>query len=257
MSALVLRLGGPAQSWGGATMFQDIRPTEIAPTRSGLLGLLAASLGFHRGCWPQWLLDTKFTVRMDNPGAVRTDYHTVNKVPARMVEHYRRQVVFLTGKVEKKATAPVRDETAKPTKSGKKQKEKVLGQFISLRNGEPWSESTSETHREFISGGEFVVTIEHPDRLDEIAAAVRKPHFTTYLGRKMFAPTFPFYLGVFDGDAEQVFSLLPVLGEGQTAVCEIHDVDSDRSVPRVDPVYAPAVPDREGQLAWAKENLVR
>ncbi len=44
---LVLKLNGVMQSWGGHTM-EDLRHTEIMPTRSGILGLLSACLGIDR-----------------------------------------------------------------------------------------------------------------------------------------------------------------------------------------------------------------
>ncbi|MFQ5481021.1 MAG: type I-E CRISPR-associated protein Cas5/CasD [Thermodesulfobacteriota bacterium] len=44
---LILRLEGPMQAWGGHT-FEDYRPSEIFPTRSGVVGLLGACLGIDR-----------------------------------------------------------------------------------------------------------------------------------------------------------------------------------------------------------------
>ena len=41
---LILRLDGPMQAWGTHT-FEDFRPSNLFPTRSGLLGLLGACLG--------------------------------------------------------------------------------------------------------------------------------------------------------------------------------------------------------------------
>ncbi len=44
---LILKLAGPMQAWGAHT-FEDYRPVEDFPTRSGLLGLLGACLGLRR-----------------------------------------------------------------------------------------------------------------------------------------------------------------------------------------------------------------
>jgi CRISPR system Cascade subunit CasD len=44
---LILRLDGPMQAWGTHT-FEDYRPVNPFPTRSGLLGLLGACLGIDR-----------------------------------------------------------------------------------------------------------------------------------------------------------------------------------------------------------------
>ncbi|MEV7715510.1 CRISPR-associated protein Cas5, partial [Streptomyces sp. NPDC088270] len=47
MSVLLMRLAGPLQSWGSAARFVR-RTTENAPTKSGVLGLLAAAQGRRR-----------------------------------------------------------------------------------------------------------------------------------------------------------------------------------------------------------------
>lgn len=47
MTVLLLRLAGPLQSWGSAARFAR-RGTENAPTKSGVLGLLAAAEGRPR-----------------------------------------------------------------------------------------------------------------------------------------------------------------------------------------------------------------
>jgi CRISPR system Cascade subunit CasD len=44
---LILRLDGPMQAWGRHT-YEDFRPSEVFPTRSGLVGLLGACLGIER-----------------------------------------------------------------------------------------------------------------------------------------------------------------------------------------------------------------
>ena len=44
---LILRLDGPMQAWGTHT-YEDFRPSNLFPTRSGLLGLMGACLGIDR-----------------------------------------------------------------------------------------------------------------------------------------------------------------------------------------------------------------
>ena len=41
---LLLRLGAPLQSWGSESMY-DRRETDMMPTKSGVIGMLAAALG--------------------------------------------------------------------------------------------------------------------------------------------------------------------------------------------------------------------
>jgi len=47
MSTLLLKLAAPMQSWGLASKF-DTRDTAREPTKSGVIGLLAAALGINR-----------------------------------------------------------------------------------------------------------------------------------------------------------------------------------------------------------------
>lgn len=89
---LILRLDGPMQAWGAHT-FEDFRPSNLFPTRSGLLGLLGACLGIDRGdhaSLEQLAQSVEFTVRADravrrpdveqliSKAAVKiSDYHTI------------------------------------------------------------------------------------------------------------------------------------------------------------------------------------
>ena len=47
MATLLLRLAAPLQSWGSSSKF-EIRTTEKMPTKSGVVGMLAAALGLRR-----------------------------------------------------------------------------------------------------------------------------------------------------------------------------------------------------------------
>lgn len=76
---LILKLQGPMQSWGRES-FEGLRPSELFPGRSALLGLLGACLGVER-TEQQRLQDlassVSFAVRVDKQGQKMTDYHTV------------------------------------------------------------------------------------------------------------------------------------------------------------------------------------
>ncbi|MFJ4868598.1 type I-E CRISPR-associated protein Cas5/CasD [Streptomyces sp. NPDC088757] len=73
---LLLRLAGPLQSWGEHSHFTD-RDTAAFPTRSGVIGLLAAALGRRRGESIADLTHLSLTVRADRPGVRLRDLHTV------------------------------------------------------------------------------------------------------------------------------------------------------------------------------------
>ncbi|WP_017569814.1 type I-E CRISPR-associated protein Cas5/CasD [Nocardiopsis halotolerans] len=75
MSVLPLVLAGPLQSWGSASRFAR-RGTEHAPTKSGVLGLLAAAQGRDRAADLSDLAALRFGVRVDQPGARVRDYQT-------------------------------------------------------------------------------------------------------------------------------------------------------------------------------------
>lgn len=64
---LILRLEGPMQAWGTHT-YEDYRPVNRFPTRSGLLGLLGACLGIDRQdreALEQLAQSVTLTVRVD------------------------------------------------------------------------------------------------------------------------------------------------------------------------------------------------
>ncbi|MGW5689111.1 type I-E CRISPR-associated protein Cas5/CasD [Nonomuraea sp. NPDC003754] len=78
MSVLLLQLAGPLQSWGVGSRFAR-RSTEAAPTKSGVIGLLAAALGRRRDEDVSDLAALRFGVRLDQPGRLLRDYHTAQR----------------------------------------------------------------------------------------------------------------------------------------------------------------------------------
>jgi CRISPR system Cascade subunit CasD len=163
---LILRLDGPMQAWGTHT-FEDFRPSNLYPTRSGLLGLLAACLGIERSDHDgqaALAASVAFSVRVDTavkrpdrkqsmnkPGLKLPDFHTV--MDARKVD-------------------------------GKANKFPVV------------------SRREYLYDAAFTVAVgtkpDAPLALDAIADALRRPLYTPTLGRRACPPARP----VFDGEAE-------------------------------------------------------
>ncbi|MDX3388362.1 type I-E CRISPR-associated protein Cas5/CasD, partial [Streptomyces niveiscabiei] len=76
-AVLLLRLAGPMQSWGSSARFAR-RGTENAPTKSGVLGLLAAAEGRPRDADLSDLAALRFGVRIDQPGSRLRDFHTAH-----------------------------------------------------------------------------------------------------------------------------------------------------------------------------------
>jgi len=83
---LALKLRGVMQAWGGHTL-EDLRHTAIMPTRSGIIGLLAACLGIDRQDYAQLEAlanSLTITLRADKPdpkSGIKVkriiDFHTV------------------------------------------------------------------------------------------------------------------------------------------------------------------------------------
>src|SRR3990172_25229 len=83
---LLLRLEGPLQSWGVRSRWSR-RDSGPEPTKSAIIGLLGCAAGIPRPDWhskaehdrtlEQWDNALCFGVRIDRPGTIETDYHTV------------------------------------------------------------------------------------------------------------------------------------------------------------------------------------
>jgi CRISPR system Cascade subunit CasD len=76
--SLVLRLAGPLQSWGIAGQFGR-RDTHTQPTKSGVVGMIAACLGRERGADITDLSALLMGVRVDQPGTLLEDFHTISR----------------------------------------------------------------------------------------------------------------------------------------------------------------------------------
>lgn len=102
-STLLLRLAGPLQSWGDASRFTR-RETRPEPTKSGVLGLLAAAQGRPRETGLSDLAALGFGVRVDQPGRLTRDFQTAIRrrgpkpVPMPLsYRYYLADAVFLAG----------------------------------------------------------------------------------------------------------------------------------------------------------------
>jgi CRISPR system Cascade subunit CasD len=88
VTTLLLRLQGPLQSWGTRSRF-DHRDTWPYPTKSGVVGLLAAALGRDRREDISDLAALRMGVRVDRKGVLRVDYQTAQGVLAADLEAKR------------------------------------------------------------------------------------------------------------------------------------------------------------------------
>jgi len=80
-SVLFVRLEGVLQAWGDSSRW-DLRDTRHEPTKAGVLGIVAAAMGWRRDtCGDRRIADlaqrVMLGVRCDRPGRLARDYHTV------------------------------------------------------------------------------------------------------------------------------------------------------------------------------------
>lgn len=80
LKTVLLKFSGPLQSWGTSSHFV-IRHTDDHPSKSGVIGMIAAGLGCSRNDEETLsrLNKLKFAVRADQPGEILRDYHIAQK----------------------------------------------------------------------------------------------------------------------------------------------------------------------------------
>lgn len=121
------------------------RGSLLWPGRSALIGLMGAALGIRRDGDFSGLDSLKIDVAVFDSGTALRDFHTIQSVPA----------------------AAVKKPNSRP-------------EAIRKAGGRL---TTSITLRDYRAGVFYGVAVQG-EGLEEIAAALRKPHFTLYLGRK-------------------------------------------------------------------------
>lgn len=93
---LVFRLHGALASWGDIAV-GDIRPSYRCPSKSAVIGLIAAALGIEREeqIKQAELFKLSFSVRIDAIGTPIEDYHTI-QTPSEMAIKYDRSRDYWT-----------------------------------------------------------------------------------------------------------------------------------------------------------------
>jgi CRISPR system Cascade subunit CasD len=160
MATLLLRLEGPMQSWGITSRY-TIRETGLEPSKSGLIGLVAAALGKPRvedpanpGDWPRLtaLAALRMGVRVDLPGRVEREYQVAGG-----------------------------------------------GTFAGRPYGVAKAENPGleplPSQRFYLADAAFLVGLEGDlSLLERIASALKRPVWPLSLGRKSYVPGAPVYL---------------------------------------------------------------
>lgn len=80
MKTILLKFAGPLQSWGTDSNFER-RNTDRYPSKSAVIGMIAASFGFRRDEDDKLseLNSLDFAVRVDQPGKLLRDFHIATK----------------------------------------------------------------------------------------------------------------------------------------------------------------------------------
>lgn len=99
MTVLLMKLAGPLQAWGDRSRFVR-RESATEPTKSGVIGLVAAACGRRRTDPIEDLAGLTFGVRVDQPGALVRDFQTARSLDGTRtmplsVRYYLSDAVFL------------------------------------------------------------------------------------------------------------------------------------------------------------------
>lgn len=161
-SYLIFRLHGAMCSWGDIAVGEN-RPSNSYPTRSAVLGLVAAALGIRRTDtqrMEELFRSVHYAVRIDKAGTLLTDYQTV-QVPG-------------SGRHER------------PYESRREELSVVSKHDL----------NTILSRREYLCDAMYTIAL-WLDRdnalitLGDIAESLRRPVFPLYLGRKSCPPALP------------------------------------------------------------------
>ena len=157
---LILRLAAPLQSWGIDSKY-DVRRTGREPSKSGVIGMIAAALGRGRDESVEDLNRLRFGVRVEQEGVLLTDYHMVHKA------------------------------------SLKGNWQALMADYDSDKMAD--KEDSWQTRRDYLSDAVFLVGLEgDTELLQTISDAVNAPVYPLFLGRRSCPPTLPINLGIRD-----------------------------------------------------------
>ena len=167
---LLFRLYAPLAAWGDIAV-GEVRPSFERPSRSAVLGLVAAALGIRRDREDELrALDDAYgyAVAVQAQGVPLRDYHTVQRPPQRKGAAY--------GSRRAELSALPRDALA-----------------------------TTLSYRDYWQDAVYVACLwtrrdDPPHTLEQLAAALKRPCFALYLGRKSCPPALPLAPRVVEAD---------------------------------------------------------
>lgn len=150
---LVIKLKGPMQAWGVHT-FEGVRPSANNPTKSAVIGLLGACLGLRRN---------------DREGLKKLIEGVCLAVRADQRELSMKKITDYHTILDARKD------------------------YVGLKS----HKNSIQTWREYLCDAEYTVAIWQSEKcempLESIADAIKKPHFTPYLGRRSCPITRPLF----------------------------------------------------------------
>lgn len=205
MRVLMLTLHAPLASYGDTAMGRR-RTSWTRPARSAVIGMVAAALGIDREDHDSLAALTSglgYAVRTDATGASMTDYHTAAVGQGREAQNARTRRYELAGE-------------AKTIPSHREYREDSLHTVALWDQGSPWS-------------------------LDQIAEAIRHPHWIIYIGRRACVPSLPLNPEIIEAETlREAFALRPALPEEIAAALSIRlnshpEIAADENAPGLEP----------------------
>ena len=179
---LIMRLYGPMASWGDIAVGEQ-RLSQGHPTKSAVIGILAAAIGIRRDEEEKQQALSKgysMAVRVDSQGALLRDYHTVQLPPPdRGRTYYTR-----------------REETSLPK----------------------FAMNTILSQRDYRIDAHYTVALfsdnTKPFTFEQLVNALKTPRYTLYLGRKSCPLAFPLIPKIIKAEnLKQAFDQLPIDNE--------------------------------------------
>ena len=211
MSYLAMYLDAPLQSWGYQSRF-DRRTTLSFPTRSGVIGLIAASLGIDR-------IDEEGLGQLSALSMVTYAFpspiHRYHGVEYAIIPNRLHDYQTVGGGYDKKT-----------------QRQKIT------RTADGNVGNTVVTHRDYLQHARFGVVLgaEEP-LLTRVANALQNPVYGLWLGRKACIPASPVFQGVYESATEALDHLIHRAGtEPARVIEEVDSLEEDTELLMDEPV---------------------
>jgi CRISPR system Cascade subunit CasD len=192
---LLIRLDGPMQAWGVDSRF-SLRETRPEPSKSGVVGLVAAALGREREADVSDLAALAFGVRVDREGRLRRDFHT--------------------------AGAYARDASGR-----------VMGGYYKAEGSKSKEKEAVVSERFYLSDACFTAGLEGEDAsfLEHLRRKLLDPHWPLFLGRRAFPPAAPLALGLVEMPLVEALQRAPLPERHDDAGALRFILDADTALP--------------------------